>query len=376
MSIYGKVARVPSSPFLFDKIYSSRAEMEEACPNDGVYVGRYVLVSYGIRYDEAESEENPKTEVDNSTIDSVDGTKLILDRREKTVQIYKEKEEYAANREKDENQYGGFYDKTVWMKTYASGNEEDITQKEKYILIAELNAKVPDIKENLISPIVLDENGVESFNQPSFESLKSHEQAFTLNMPKLLEIILKNENLKLRLDNYPTNNEERISNYNNFNVDWKNILKSDDSNEVVGKELHIDLRAVGQALIDLEDALYGKPTLDSDGNIQSRPGEAYKDKLEELIGALPEGIIGFLANLADGELQKEDGDNGIYFNSVWTAPQGTFGHIVDKPIIYGTASEVNKLIADKYIEWDAFMEKQMSDIHFGEDVIYWQDTTQ
>jgi len=127
MSIYGKVARVPSSPFLFDKIYSSRAEMEEACPNDGVYVGRYVLVSYGIRYDEAESEENPKTEVDNSTIDSVDGTKLILDRREKTVQIYKEKEEYAANREKDENQYGGFYDKTVWMKTYASGNEEDIT---------------------------------------------------------------------------------------------------------------------------------------------------------------------------------------------------------------------------------------------------------
>jgi len=64
-------------------------------------------------------------------------------------------------------------------------------------------------------------------------------------MPKLLEIILKNENLKLRLDNYPTNNEERVSNYDNFKADWKNILKSDDSNEVVGKELHIDLRAVG-----------------------------------------------------------------------------------------------------------------------------------
>ena len=46
MSFYGDIKRVQSSPFVFDKYYSSRAEMEENMNTDNVYIGRYVLIKY------------------------------------------------------------------------------------------------------------------------------------------------------------------------------------------------------------------------------------------------------------------------------------------------------------------------------------------
>ena len=46
MGFYGNISSVNKSTFQFDKIYSNRAEMEDNCKNDGVFIGRYVLVNY------------------------------------------------------------------------------------------------------------------------------------------------------------------------------------------------------------------------------------------------------------------------------------------------------------------------------------------
>ena len=48
MSFYGNIKRVNSSPFVFDRYFPSRKDMEEKLENasDGVYVGRYVLIRY------------------------------------------------------------------------------------------------------------------------------------------------------------------------------------------------------------------------------------------------------------------------------------------------------------------------------------------
>ena len=46
MSFYGKQKRVNSSPFIFDKIYPNRVEMEAQKTTDNIYIGRYVLVKY------------------------------------------------------------------------------------------------------------------------------------------------------------------------------------------------------------------------------------------------------------------------------------------------------------------------------------------
>ena len=46
MSFYGNIKRINSSPYVFDKYYGNRAEMDDNASLDGIYVGRYVLVKY------------------------------------------------------------------------------------------------------------------------------------------------------------------------------------------------------------------------------------------------------------------------------------------------------------------------------------------
>lgn len=46
MGFYGNISSVNKSTFQFDKIYSNRAEMEDSCKDDGIFIGRYVLVDY------------------------------------------------------------------------------------------------------------------------------------------------------------------------------------------------------------------------------------------------------------------------------------------------------------------------------------------
>ena len=50
MGFYGEIINTGESPFTFDKIYSSRYHMEQAMAEDGIYSGRFVLVSYDSSY--------------------------------------------------------------------------------------------------------------------------------------------------------------------------------------------------------------------------------------------------------------------------------------------------------------------------------------
>jgi hypothetical protein len=48
MGFYGNITNVNNSTFVFDKIYANRKDMELHAEDDGVFVGRYVLVDYNL----------------------------------------------------------------------------------------------------------------------------------------------------------------------------------------------------------------------------------------------------------------------------------------------------------------------------------------
>ena len=48
MGFYGNITNTSRTQFVFDKVYSSRYEMDFNCAKDGVYAGRYVLVEYEV----------------------------------------------------------------------------------------------------------------------------------------------------------------------------------------------------------------------------------------------------------------------------------------------------------------------------------------
>lgn len=45
-TIYGGLGSYPATPFLIDKVYNNRKEMDDACAEDGVFLGRYVMIRY------------------------------------------------------------------------------------------------------------------------------------------------------------------------------------------------------------------------------------------------------------------------------------------------------------------------------------------
>ena len=46
MGFYGKVTNVNNTSFSFDKVYPNKFTMMNKCAEDGVFVGRFVLVEY------------------------------------------------------------------------------------------------------------------------------------------------------------------------------------------------------------------------------------------------------------------------------------------------------------------------------------------
>lgn len=46
MSFYGSISNAGKTSLTFDKVYPNRKLMEESCQNDGVFVGRCVLIEY------------------------------------------------------------------------------------------------------------------------------------------------------------------------------------------------------------------------------------------------------------------------------------------------------------------------------------------
>ena len=213
MGFYGNITNTAKTNFVFDKIYPNRTEMEKECSKDGVFIGRYVLVDYNegfidvlgytqlykhktydwfytesslnwsyrakyknlpyyIRDDENNYIINP--EKDNSeNIGYIFQDEVIYIIEDNRYIFYKcigeedsinhfakfEKLEdnsqlidsYYQNYINDRNTYGEQigrgWDSTAWQKVY-------VDNKEKYVMVAELNSVVPTFGITVDSPTV------------------------------------------------------------------------------------------------------------------------------------------------------------------------------------------------------------------------------
>lgn len=186
MSFYGNVTNTSRTHFQFDRIYSSRKEMDQNKEKDGIYAGRFVLVEYDsemhmdsyLRISRIEQKDNSylyysvlggsltsqetlltRSNIHKDTIvyisefatqptngyyikncsffrctSDFDATST---EPATFVKITDETEEtYIQNYSIDQKTYGRGYDSTVWQKVYAGGQEY-------YMMIAELNTVVP-----------------------------------------------------------------------------------------------------------------------------------------------------------------------------------------------------------------------------------------
>ena len=187
MSFYGNVTNTSRTQFQFDRIYSSRKEMEQNKEKDGIYAGRFVLVEYDsemhmdsyLRISRVEQQNNKTlyySLLSESTITSQE-TLLTRSNIHKDTIVYlseyatkptngyyvkncsffrctsefdasstepatfvkitdETEETYIQNYSIDQKTYGRGYDSTVWQKVYAGGQEY-------YMMVAELNTVVP-----------------------------------------------------------------------------------------------------------------------------------------------------------------------------------------------------------------------------------------
>lgn len=177
MGFYGNITNTSKTTFSFDKIYTSRRDMDEACAKgDGVFLGRYVLVEYGATvlndvqevYTDSSLSSTLSTLysdptnrgssyivpwVENKVVKikySTQTNRYYYYEGQKTTsgaQIWRrlgsysvtgqdDDEAYKVNYDIDYQIYKRGYDSTVWIKQF-------INNEEKYVQIAELNTVVP-----------------------------------------------------------------------------------------------------------------------------------------------------------------------------------------------------------------------------------------
>ena len=56
MGFYGNKTSAIKSQFTFDKIYPNRKEMDKKCQEDHVYIGRFVLIDYGLELTDSDAD--------------------------------------------------------------------------------------------------------------------------------------------------------------------------------------------------------------------------------------------------------------------------------------------------------------------------------
>ena len=178
MGFYGNITNIARTQFQFDKIYPNRYEMDKKTNTDGVYIGRFVLIEYDtetdleslIRVTKAPDGDYclfhntniiiKKSDIDKGTVvytasgPAQEGlpvtncvfykctSNYVADSNEKAtferIDAKDTNDNYTNNYYIDSNTYqkGRGYDSTVWQKVY-------VDEKEKYVMIAELNTVVP-----------------------------------------------------------------------------------------------------------------------------------------------------------------------------------------------------------------------------------------
>lgn len=167
MGFYGNITNTSKTTFTFDKIYNNRLQMDNNCASDGVFLGRYVLVEYGLPASQyiigyldnnGNMYDDPADRSDSHIILCEKG-KMVKVNRNRYWYLYTgdtksdgspywryltritndrvDDEQYNKNYQIDYPVYGRGYDSTVWIKQY-------VNNQETYIQIAELNTVVPN----------------------------------------------------------------------------------------------------------------------------------------------------------------------------------------------------------------------------------------
>lgn len=199
-SLYGANRIGSVGNITFDKIYPNRMDMEFDLKKGeyNIFIGRYVLVDYGLRGSE----------------------------------------EYSYNAARDSEKYKAVYDSTIWQIT-----------ENGPILVSELNTPIPYIELVNIAP---KESGYPTY--PEFE--KTGDLSYALTMAPAIGIKINNTdfneegfNSKISLPNDKRNNNISID--TTFGVGEKNAFKDT-------WYLDFNFQGLGTAMSDIWDIVYGK----------------------------------------------------------------------------------------------------------------------
>lgn len=355
MSLYGNIKKVDSSVFQFDKIYSSRADLEDNENNDGVYTGRYVLVEYGQRWINTQLEPTENTEY-GDTYATINGIRV------------KERLEYRTNANKDLTRFGAIYDSTVWQKIYFQGQD-------KYIMVAELNAIAPKLDMQQHKPITYVKNNselepkdgilvgkynedtknleivrlvnaTEKYNEGYFDNAMDTEISYLLHYPKNLQIEAGDNSI-----NYNQNGFNAIYSYGEVDgpstialvpkvQDDYTILKENDQItpqkdpnghylaelkhdiDIDTKTLFINFPSFGNAMNTIYNLIYGTPT----ENTQDLKNGALRPYFKQFLRDIPFTNTVMVRNInnelepliIDGKTQQVEGPLEIYNSEMKT----------------------------------------------------------
>lgn len=340
MGFYGNITNTSKTTFTFDKIYSNRLQMDNSCTSDGIFLGRYVLVEYGLpatQYlvgylDNKIMYDDPSDRSDFHIILCENG-KLVKVKRSNQWYLYVgnvtasgtkewkyltritndrvDDEQYNLNYQIDYPVYGRGYDSTVWIKQY-------INNQETYVQIAELNTVVPNFSIYPLLPqdpyVAVDDASI--VYQPGkyyyYDETDSHykldnsdtktegriyyleselgpaittDQSSTnllykLRVPTNFQLDLDDNNIYYNKEGFNKakrsydNTTENTINYKlsqsgyrfYYNVEQDNVVGEPIEDGYDRKSLVVKLPALGNAVCDTYDLLYGQNRDDSATN--------------------------------------------------------------------------------------------------------------
>lgn len=340
MGFYGNITNTSKTTFTFDKIYSNRLQMDNSCTSDGIFLGRYVLVEYGLpatQYlvgylDNKIMYDDPSDRSDSHIILCENG-KLVKVKRSNQWYLYVgnitasgvkewkyltritndrvDDEQYNLNYQIDYPVYGRGYDSTVWIKQY-------INNQETYIQIAELNTVVPNFSIYPLLPqdpyVAVDDSNI--VYQPGkyyyYDETDSHykldnndtktegrvyyleselgpaittDQSSTnllykLRVPTNFQLDLDDNNIYYNKEGFNKTKHFRDDKTENtinyklsqsgyrfyYNVEQDNVVGEPIEDGYDRKSLVVKLPALGNAVCDTYDLLYGQNRNDSATN--------------------------------------------------------------------------------------------------------------
>ena len=248
-SFYGNIKFNNQTPLIFDKIYTSRTEMERECHSDGIFNGRFILISYGdVQYTPYYKLPPLGRDQFNHLIDAgytffvpanktelkdwPDGFKQVGKEDYHPLELYyvwtdlsiSNTSVFSVNKSLDEQNYNHDYHNTVWQKIWTS-TQDSQNIDEKYIMISHLNAETPKITMVVDAPndiMEFDESNKIYFLVPTDQSALNQtgfmsKEDFELHKNKLY---VPNPNIEEELAANPDVEPKSHKLVTELNLDW------------------------------------------------------------------------------------------------------------------------------------------------------------